>query len=199
MIRVLVVARSDLVRAGLEAMISPGSEIIVAGQASGLEEMLSAAAADVILMASDSVLDQLASDDTEPMPPVVLLSEVPQPDFIRLGGRGLLPSDVSSATIVAALRSAAQGLVVIHPTLMDSAVSEPARRVSLSVGSPLTPREAEVLGMLAEGAANKEIAFRLGISEHTVKFHISSIFSKLNASTRTEAVTIGARLGLVLL
>ena len=63
----------------------------------------------------------------------------------------------------------------------------------------LTPREIEVLGMLAEGLGNKAIAKRLIISEHTVKFHVSSIFTKLNASSRTEAVTLGARQGLIML
>ena len=63
----------------------------------------------------------------------------------------------------------------------------------------LTPRETEVLAMLAEGLGNREIASRLGISDHTVKFHISSILDKLNASSRTEAVTLGIRRGLVLL
>jgi DNA-binding NarL/FixJ family response regulator len=64
---------------------------------------------------------------------------------------------------------------------------------------PLTPREIEVLGMIAEGLGNKIIAARLGISEHTVKFHIASIFVKLNARSRTEAVTIGVRQGLLMI
>ena len=63
----------------------------------------------------------------------------------------------------------------------------------------LTPREVEVLRMMAEGLGNKEIAARLGISDHTVKFHISSILAKIGASTRTEAVTLGIRMGLILL
>jgi DNA-binding NarL/FixJ family response regulator len=63
----------------------------------------------------------------------------------------------------------------------------------------LTPREIEVLRMLAEGLGNREMASRLGISDHTVKFHISSILDKLGASTRTEAVTMGIRMGIILL
>jgi DNA-binding CsgD family transcriptional regulator len=70
---------------------------------------------------------------------------------------------------------------------------------AVAPASPLTPREVEVLGMLAEGLGNKQIAARLGISEHTVKFHVASIFTKLHASSRTEAVTIGARAGVILL
>jgi DNA-binding CsgD family transcriptional regulator len=64
-------------------------------------------------------------------------------------------------------------------------------------GETLTPRETEVLRMLAEGAGNKQIARRLGISEHTVKFHVGSILAKLNAASRTEAVTLGVRRGLI--
>ena len=63
----------------------------------------------------------------------------------------------------------------------------------------LSPREGEILNLLAAGLANKEIAWQLKISEHTVKFHIASLFNKLNASTRAEAVAIGARQGLILL
>jgi len=69
----------------------------------------------------------------------------------------------------------------------------------IELDGSLTSREIEVLGMLAEGLANKNIAWRLGISEHTVKFHITSIFTKLNASSRAEAVAIGMRRGLILL
>ena len=69
----------------------------------------------------------------------------------------------------------------------------------LPPGEPLTSRESDVLSLLAEGAGNKEIAARLGISEHTVKFHVSSILSKLGAATRTEAVTRGYKEGLILI
>lgn len=81
----------------------------------------------------------------------------------------------------------------------------PRQSVSESEVSPkppsvvLTPREIEVLGLLADGASNKIIAHKLGISDHTVKFHVTSILSKLNAGTRTEAVTLGVRMGLVYL
>lgn len=73
----------------------------------------------------------------------------------------------------------------------DSTLSPPA--------TPLTPREVEVLRMLADGASNKAIAWKLSISEHTAKFHVASILSKLRAGTRTEAVTAGVRLGLIYL
>jgi DNA-binding NarL/FixJ family response regulator len=98
--------------------------------------------------------------------------------------------------------AAAVGLVVLHPDFIEDLFPQndsPTRALSSSPIQSLTPREIEVLGMLALGLGNKIIAKRLGISEHTVKFHISSIFQKLNASSRTEAVTLGARLGLIML
>jgi len=129
-------------------------------------------------------------------PAYVLLADTAwTAEAVRLGVRAILPRDASAAEIMAAVESAAAGLAVIRPDdlapLLPAAVSaEP---------SNLTPRELEVLRMLAEGAANKAIAFALDISEHTVKFHVASILSKLNAGTRTEAVAIGLRRGLVML
>ena len=102
--------------------------------------------------------------------------------------------------IIAAVEAAATGLVVLHPEIIDfllsrySTVSSPTSPIQA-----LTPREMEILSMLALGLSNKNIAKKLQISEHTVKFHISSIFTKLGASSRTEAVTLGARLGLIML
>ncbi len=113
-----------------------------------------------------------------------------------------LPADnPSPAQLVAALEAAAAGLVVIHPAGVDS-VAPPVAAASqplAELAEPLTPRENEVLQMLAGGLANKEIAARLAISEHTVKFHVASILGKLGAGSRTEAVALGIRRGIVLL
>jgi two-component system, NarL family, response regulator YdfI len=103
---------------------------------------------------------------------------------------------------VAAIETAAAGFVVLHPDTVDALLPAASSAPRTLPGLPqqtLTPREIEVLGMIAEGMGNKEIAWRLGISEHTVKFHISSIFAKLNATSRTEAVTVGIRQGLIML
>jgi DNA-binding CsgD family transcriptional regulator len=80
-----------------------------------------------------------------------------------------------------------------------SALPSTARDLPAAPQQALTPREIEVLAMLADGVGNKTIAWRLGISEHTVKFHVGSILAKLNASSRTEAVTLGIRQGLIML
>jgi len=115
--------------------------------------------------------------------------------------RAILPRDVSAQEIAASIGAVAAGLVVLHPSGMSLTVSgtKGARHVPGGTGtSPLTPRELEVLTMMAEGMGNRAIAQRLGISSHTVKFHIAAILDKLNARSRTEAVTVGLRLGVLM-
>ena len=91
-------------------------------------------------------------------------------------------------------------LDALHPDSVNSQqATGPALRPAEAPDAPLTPREIEVLRLLAEGLANKNIAWKLKISEHTVKFHIASIFTKLNVSSRAEAVAIGIRQGVILL
>jgi NarL family two-component system response regulator YdfI len=115
--------------------------------------------------------------------------------------QGILPTDANADEILEAIQAAAIGLTVIHPDLLDALLGllPSPRSLPIEPDQPLTSREIEVLKMLAEGLGNKAIARRLKISEHTVKFHIGSIFSKLNASSRTEAVILGARQGMIVL
>lgn len=136
--------------------------------------------------------------------PLIVLLDDPQPQWVssalRAGVRAVLSSDVHQAELGAAVEAVAAGLLVVHPhdvqPLFSPALAPlPAGRFF----EPLTPREIEVLRLLASGSANKEIAARLQISEHTVKFHVASVLGKLGAGTRTEAVTIGLRHGLILL
>jgi two-component system, NarL family, response regulator YdfI len=124
--------------------------------------------------------------------------------------RAILPAWASGKEIQASIEAVSAGLMVIHPEVFgeisgeenESATFIPEHSSSEQQDvaiQPLTPRESEILNLLADGLANKEIAWRLKISEHTVKFHITSIFNKLDASTRAEAVAIGARRGLIIL
>lgn len=106
---------------------------------------------------------------------------------------GALPLDASADELCAAIRALAAGLVVASGPLLAAAGPR-----TLTQGT-LTERETEILGLLAKGLANKQIALQLGISEHTVKFHISSIYAKLNATSRTQAVREGLRSGLIAL
>jgi DNA-binding NarL/FixJ family response regulator len=113
----------------------------------------------------------------------------------------VLPDEVSADQLTAALQAAAAGLVVLHPADVSTAfqAAASASQPLAELPEPLTRREREVLQMLAAGLANKEIAARLNISDHTAKFHVAAILGKLGAATRAEAVAIGIRRGLVLL
>ena len=140
--------------------------------------------------------------------PVLLLVENPArwtAEALPPGVRGILPRNVTPAEIAAAIEAVAAGLYVFHPAEIDSlpllrpAQPQIAPELAEPLLEPLTPREIEVLQLLSAGLGNKEIAARLNISEHTAKFHVASIMGKLGAASRTEAVTLGIRHGLVLI
>ena len=208
MTRVLIVARSAVERAGLEALLGADDAIEVAGAiAPGAEAVARAidrAGPDVVLVALDGddegLPAGLAGEGAHPAVVAVVDDALAALELLRAGVRAVLPRRASAAEILAAVGATPAGLVVLHPDALDAFGPAPAApRAGPSTKEPLTPREREVLEMLAEGFGNKEIASRLGISDHTVKFHIASIFTKLDASTRTEAVTVGIRRGLIML
>jgi NarL family two-component system response regulator YdfI len=199
-IRLLIAASSAVVRAGLEALAASNPAIELAGafaDLSSVEELRP----DVILTALP--VDELPLPADGIAPAIVLLSGQPQPawtrDALRLGVRAVLPRDASAAEILAAVEAAASGLAVVDPRDLEGLLSGAPAAAVAAEAPVLTPRELEVLRMMAEGAANKAIAWKLHISEHTAKFHVASILSKLNASTRAEAVAIGIRKGLILI
>jgi DNA-binding NarL/FixJ family response regulator len=134
--------------------------------------------------------------------PRVIDSELPRAPRGML--QGVLPVWASKAEIRSAIAAVAQGLLVLHPDILEHAAMPPAmpqaapRAIDDAIEAPLSPREAEILNLLAAGLGNKEIAWQLKISEHTVKFHVTSIFNKLSASTRAEAVAVGMRRGLII-
>jgi len=211
-IRVFIVAASPLIRAGLQSMLGDSRADIV-GSAADLESIsgqLVDVEPDVVLVevaadAQEELLNALEDAELAQEYPVILLSEQPKTAWLskalRAGVRAVLPRDVAPEQLRAALEAAAAGLVVIHPSELDTVLSAtigPSAPLD-ELLEPLTRREREVLQMLAAGLANKEIAARLAISDHTVKFHIASTLGKLGASTRTEAVSAGIRRGLVML
>ena len=215
MTRVLVASASPIVRAGLRSVISASSALEVAGVSHGPTDMaqqIEELHPDVVLLepAEDDPAEALLAlgEDTHHSAIVVLSdgwSNYLTPEALSSGVRAVLPREASAEEIVAAIEAVAAGLVVLRPDSVDSLLSglpttgRPIPAAPAATGEALAPREIEVLGMIAEGLGNKTIAWRLGISEHTVKFHIGSIFNKLNASSRTEAVTIGIRQGLIML
>jgi DNA-binding CsgD family transcriptional regulator len=124
------------------------------------------------------------------------LSEDPAPSLIRLA---LVVDDPALADRLAAMLVSVPGLRLVGPTEAPDAVVVPSTAISASADGdvPLTPRELEVLALLAEGASNKVIARRLGISVHTAKFHVASLLDKLDAVGRTDAVAHAARRGVI--
>jgi DNA-binding NarL/FixJ family response regulator len=122
--------------------------------------------------------------------------------LLQSGLQAILPLDATTDEIILTIEAIASGLVVLHPEVSNALLGElpesnQPKVLSDALNAPLTPHEIEVLQLLAIGLSNKAIARKLYLSEHTVKFHISSIFTKLNASNRSEAVTLGMRQGLI--
>jgi DNA-binding NarL/FixJ family response regulator len=200
LIRLLIAAPSAVMRAGLETLAASaaGIEVIAAHpDLSGIDALQP----DVVLAAAS--LAEIQAPAGGRSPALVLLTAEMEPEWtqeaLRLGVRALLPRDASAAQILAAVEAAGNGLAVIDPPDLETLLSAATPVQAAGPAAGLTSRELEVLRMMAEGAANKTIAWNLKISEHTVKFHVASILSKLNVSSRTEAVTAGLRKGLVFL
>lgn len=201
-IRVVVAATSAVRRAGLESIIRTQPDFQLAASTGAIARLASYAGhseADVVLADSDSIPDL-----TELPAAIVMLREIADARTIarllKAGVRSILPRESDAEDIVSAIYAAYSGHVLLSAEAAEKLAAvygdhEPEPGDTLI--EEITSREAEVLRMLAEGLVNKDIASRLGISDHTVKFHISSILEKLGASTRTEAVTLGIRRGLI--
>ncbi len=212
MIRVFIVAASPLARAGLENLLAAREIDVVASNSTieALGELLSDAAPDVVLVDTsaesfETALEAITASGLAADVSVVLLADGMTPtassDALRSGIRAALPGDISPEQLVSALQAVASGLLVLHPAHVNEVLpaGAAAPRALDELAESLTRRELEVLQMLAGGLSNKEIAARLNISEHTAKFHVASILGKLGAASRTEAVALGIRRGLVLL
>jgi DNA-binding NarL/FixJ family response regulator len=214
-IRISVVAPAMAFRAGLRAMLSAapgidaGPPLEVVYEAASLEEFdPQETQSDVLVvtsLAASSHALQTILRRSEGHLAVLLLSDEPRAVQVipRLPARawGALAVEASEEELIAAVRALHEGLWVGSPALMEPVFSQRlvAGREEEFPIEPLTERENQILQLLARGMANKQIAAALGISEHTVKFHVSSIYTKLGATNRTEAVRIGLQQGLVLL
>jgi DNA-binding NarL/FixJ family response regulator len=210
-ISVLVAAPSGVVRAGLARLLDGRKtlRVVVGAPGRALREQIEDARPDVLLVdtGAERVTAWLRTLGSARLPPaIVLLTDDARgslgAEALSAGVRAVLPRHASPEEIVVAIEGAATGLVVVHPDSLTALprITSSSRPAAAAIAhEPLTPREIEVLGMMAEGLGNKLIAARLKISEHTVKFHIASIFAKLNAGSRTEAVTIGLRQGLIMI
>jgi NarL family two-component system response regulator YdfI len=202
-IRVLVVADTEMAAARLEALLraDPTRRVLV-GPPGALGRLIEEhePAAVVLASTAERVLAMLrAVPDTTPVPPVVALVDEPRAAWTsatrRAGVRAVLDRRAEPDELSAALAAVLAGLVTLHPDVFRT--PERPRALAAATERALTVRELEILAMLAEGLSNRTIARRLHISTYTVKFHVASILGKLGAASRTEAVTVGVRRGLI--
>jgi DNA-binding NarL/FixJ family response regulator len=193
MIRVLIAASSAVARAGLKSLVEEAGKCVVAGSASAREivEVALELLPDVILWQVSPDEDAVAMLRLLERQNTILLTSNAALDLLRTGAHGVLPQEASADQIGIAIKAVASGLGVFSPDHLDA---PPTTRPP----STLTARETEILRMIAEGLANKEIAWRLGISDHTVKFHVSALLGKLGAGSRAEAISAGIRQGVIM-
>ena len=214
--RLAIIASAIALRAGLRAILtasadsaSPRDDMVeIVFEASSLIEFIAFAPAVDVLLVSDEAISrtdlQLALPEEPGRLAVLVISDrqqaVSQLAELPLHAWGVLPVEASAEELQAAVRAVYQGLIVATPALLKPMLT-PIQVTSVSENgqepTSLTERENQVLQLLARGLPNKRIAIQLGISEHTVKFHISSIYAKLQATNRTEAVRSGVLRGLI--
>jgi DNA-binding NarL/FixJ family response regulator len=188
--RVAIVAE-EAARERLARTLGPGVEIV------------SADAADVVVRDAPGAREAFAAISEGFTVPTILLVDDPQADVahaaLRGGASAVLARQSEARELLAALDAVAAGLIALDPAARDALAPAATAARGSALAEPLTERERQVLAMLANGLSNRRIAERLAISENTVKAHVAAILAKLGATTRTEAVTLGIRLGLVML
>ena len=209
MIRVFVIAPTPMMQTGLRTMLT-GTEVQVVGASSSAETASTDLPEVDVLVVDETLLEDvgrtLTNTNTGLIALVVLTNNVERSlallRSLSLRSWSVVPLDATATQLQAAVVAVAQGFVVL-PSAYSAQLYEQrptANAVMLGVvDESLTAREREVLELVSQGLSNKLIARRLQISEHTVKFHISSISTKLGAASRTDAVSRGVRLGLITL
>jgi len=206
-IRVLVVDDHPVVREGLISVLEDQPDLQIIGAAGSAEEALSLVRRlrpDVVLldlelpgMGGLAAIPYLLAGSAPPR--VLVFTAYDTDDRVRgaleAGAAGYLLKGVSGEEIARSVRSVYEGKTALEPRI--AARTLPQTRSPARQRGPLTPREREVLELVAQGLANKEIASRLGISERTVKFHIASIMDKLGAENRAQATALALQRGLL--
>ncbi len=204
-IRIIIIADDPLARAGLATLLANQQSLEIAAQIASDAEISQTAdvyAPDAILW--DCGWDALSAREKisalDVRAPILALVHDAESARAIWGAnvRGIVRRDASAEQVAAGLQSIAHGLTVLDPSFNSLLLSARAMDVNELI-EPLTPRELQVLQLLARGLANKAIAQELQISEHTVKFHVNSILAKLGAQSRTDAVVRATRLGLITL
>src|SRR3989440_2722226 len=207
MIHVFVVAPTPMMQAGLCAMLA-APEMQVIGETSTAGEIISELPGIDVIVVDETLLEDveraMANNANGTVALVVLTNNderlLAALRALSLRGWGVVPLNATTAQLQASVVAVAQGLITLPVAFADRLYEQrPVVGTAGTLEEPLTVREREVLELVSQGLSNKLIARRLQISEHTVKFHISSISTKLGASSRTEAVSRGVRRGLITL
>jgi len=200
---VTIVSPNPALRIGLRELLSGQTELNVISEAASVDELDDSLEedADVLVLASVS---PAGMSSLKNIPAILILTDdaedVQTIQDSSAKAWGVIPLNATEDELVAAVRAVGEGLWVGAPGLVRGLMRK-SSRVELINGEsllePLTARETEVLQLMAQGMANKQIAVALNISEHTVKFHLSSLYAKLSVSSRTEAVRVGLGHGLI--
>lgn len=196
-IRVLVIAAFPAFRAGLRALLEERPGFVVAGSGESAAGAEDAGPADVLVIDPEGLADVDEILAGYPSAPPVILAGPGEAAVPAGGPYALLHRSATGDELAAAVWAVAQGLIVHDPSTVPPGLAPGRLFDARDAGEPLTGRELDVLGQLALGLPNKAIALNLGISEHTVKFHVSAVLAKLGAASRTEAAMVAARRGLL--
>src|SRR5258706_10205508 len=198
-IRIAVAATSTVRRAGLESIIRSQAEFHLAGSFGAAASVVSFARStelDVLVIDTDSIRDLLLEPTSDAA--IVLLTEVTEARSIsrllRSGVRAILSRESDPDDVLSAIYASYDGLVLLStPTAesLSALFGDQPLEVEAELSEEITSRETDVIRMLAQGLVNKDIAARLGISEHTVNFQLTSVLDKLGGSTLTAPVTLG--------
>ena len=212
MIQVTIIAPAIAIRAGLRALLSDDPRIQIIGEAASIVELEGTQTeADVVVWSPSLSLDQevvlseLSNLRIGETTALLLIYNDPKAieHLIRHAARawGVLAPESTQAELVASVQALSEGLVVTNPAWLNQVIMNQAtsQEANDELVEPLTGREIEILQLLALGLTNKQIAARLRISAHTVKFHVSTIFSKMGTTNRVETVNQGLKKGLILL
>jgi DNA-binding NarL/FixJ family response regulator len=197
---IAIFARESARRGALEAVArARGVLVDSTGDVPALQRLLDRRSIDIVLADGLSTGDLGGGDLGDHAARLIILAdESDAADLVLAGAAAVLPRDANADTIGAGIVLTGQGLRLL-PDLTLRALAGVEAAPNPDEIPALTPREHEVLAAMADGASNKVIARRLGISFHTAKFHVASILTKLDADTRTEALARAARMGLVML
>jgi DNA-binding NarL/FixJ family response regulator len=204
--RVLVIGSNPLVRLGIASLLEPKVEVGASADPAGAAALLAQLGADAVIIdlaPGDASAQDALDEILESMPeiPVLVLADpaVWLGAALAQGAAAVLPPGIDGRTLVTAVEAAAAGLAVVPRGDVERLLPDRPETEATDVPvERLTPRELEVLRLMASGLTNPRIAVRLGISEHTVKFHVTAVLGKLGARTRAEAVARAMRLGWIL-